>query len=334
MTASRSARAKASPRCAVVAIGRNEGPRLEACLTSISAARIHAVYVDSGSTDDSVAIAGRLGAKVVRLDMSTKFTAARARNAGFFALEGEEALPEFVQFVDGDCVLADGWMEAATAFLDAHPDVAVVCGRRRERRPEASVYNELCDMEWNTPVGEALECGGDALFRVSAFKDVGGYSADLIAGEEPELCVRLRASGWRIWRLDHEMTLHDAGMTRFRQWWRRSMRAGYAFAEVARRHRHSRFGIWRPAVRRALLWGAAGPTLLVIGALAHPAAFAGALAYPAQVCRLAGRHRGERKASWRYALFATASKFPEAQGVATFYVDLLRGKTRGLIEYR
>lgn len=331
MTAPRDARGS---RCAVVAIGRNEGARLEACLSSIVAEGLRVVYVDSGSTDGSVAAAEKLGATVVRLDMSSKFTAARARNAGFSALADAGPPPDFVQFVDGDCVIAGGWVEAAIDFLDAHADVAAVCGRRKERRPESSVYNALCDMEWDTPVGEALECGGDVMVRTSAFVEVGGYSPDLIAGEEPELCVRLRASGWRIWRIGRDMTLHDAAMTRFGQWWRRCMRAGYAFAEVERRHRGSRFGIWQPAVRRAVLWGAAGPALMAVAALAHPAALVCALIYPAQVCRLAARRGGRTRSSWRYATFATASKFPEAQGIAAYYADLVRGRTRQLIEYK
>jgi glycosyltransferase involved in cell wall biosynthesis len=42
---------------AVVAIGRNEGDRLKACLRSVVDVAALVVYVDSGSTDDSVAFA-------------------------------------------------------------------------------------------------------------------------------------------------------------------------------------------------------------------------------------------------------------------------------------
>ena len=54
--------------------------------------------------------------------------------------------------------------------------------------------------------------GGIVMLRAKAVEEVGGYREDLIAGEEPELSVRLRRTGWRIWRLDAEMTMHDAGM--------------------------------------------------------------------------------------------------------------------------
>jgi glycosyltransferase involved in cell wall biosynthesis len=196
----------------VVVIGRNEGERLRKCLASVARQTGKVVYVDSGSTDNSVEIAESLGAVVVNLDMMRPFTAARARNEGFMRLR--EAAPDlaYVQFVDGDCEILPGWLEEAALFLDEHPDVAAVCGRLRERFPERSVYNMLCDIEWNTPVGEAKACGGNAMLRADALSQAGKYREDLIAGEEPELCVRLRASGWKIWRLAAEMALHDADM--------------------------------------------------------------------------------------------------------------------------
>ncbi len=153
------------------------------------------VYVDSGSTDGSVALAESHGAEVVRLATDTSFTAARARNAGFARLLEVAPEVEYVQFVDGDCSFADGWLEVATEYLEAHREVTVVCGRRRERKPEASIYNLLCDVEWNTPVGEARSCGGDALMRVAAVRAVGGYNEAVIAAEDDELCVRLRQNG-------------------------------------------------------------------------------------------------------------------------------------------
>jgi hypothetical protein len=70
---------------------------------------------------------------------------------------------QLVQFVDGDCEVDATWLATAQAFLEQHPAVAVVCGRR-ERFPQRSVYNLLWP-EWDTPVGEAKACGGDALMR-------------------------------------------------------------------------------------------------------------------------------------------------------------------------
>ncbi|WP_104493246.1 glycosyltransferase family 2 protein [Paracoccus denitrificans] len=325
----------AASRSGIVVIGRNEGARLVACLESLGDMAARSVYVDSGSTDGSVEKAQAMGALTVRLDMSVPFTAARARNAGFAALE--QAIPnvDYVQFVDGDCTLDCAWLSVAEAFLQAHQDMAVVCGRRRERYPQRSVYNRLCDLEWDTPIGEATECGGDALIRVAAFRDVGGYAEDLIAGEEPEMCVRLRSQSWRIWRLDAEMTLHDANMLHFGQWWRRAMRAGHAFAEVAARHATSPFGIWKRNVRRALLWGGALPAIILLAAiLIHPALLLLFLIYPAQIARIALRSGSRNRDGWVYAGFAVLAKFPEMQGAARFYINRVLKRANTLIEYK
>lgn len=308
-------------------IGRNEGARLAAALASIPPRVWPVVYVDSGSSDGSVAAAEAAGARVVRLDMTRPFTAARARNAGFAAL-GPDA-PEFVQFLDGDCTLAPGWIETALAFLEATPRAAVACGRRRERFPEASVYNRLCDAEWDTPVGPAKACGGDALVRTAAFAAVGGFNPALIAGEEPELCVRLRAAGWEIWRLDAEMTLHDAAMHRFGQWWRRMRRGGHAFAEGAAMHGAPPERHFVRETRSALFWGAVLPGTAVAGALAFsPWMLLLLLAWPAQVARLAPRLGLVR------AAFLTVGKVPEAIGVAEYWLRRLARRPSGLIEYK
>lgn len=184
--------------------------------------------------------------------MAQPFTAARARNAGIAQLPENV---ELVQFLDGDCVLQEGWLAQAQAFLTARQDVAVVCGRRREMYPQVSVYNQLIDGEWDTPIGEARACGGDALMRVDALRAVGGYRDDLVAGEEPEMCLRMRQAGWTIWRLDAEMTAHDAQITRISQWWKRTKRAGHAFAEGAALHGAPPERHWVSETRRALIWG-------------------------------------------------------------------------------
>ncbi|TYO88752.1 glycosyltransferase family 2 protein [Oceanicella actignis] len=318
----------------VVAIGRNEGERLRACLRAARRDAAHVVYVDSGSTDGSVAAARALGAETVALDMSIPFTAARARNAGLAHLRRIAPRLPLVQFVDGDCELREGWIAAARAFLARRPEVAAVCGRRRERRPDASIYNAACDAEWDTPVGEALACGGDALMRIEAIEQVGGWRDSLIAGEEPELCVRLRAAGWRIWRLDAEMTWHDADMRRFGQWWRRSVRAGHAFAEGAALHGAPPERHWVAETRRALLWGAALPAAALAGAaLVHPAALGLLAAWPAQTARLALRARGAPRA-WPLAALTVLGKAAEAQGALRFMAGRALRRPSRLIEYR
>lgn len=321
------------PIIGAVIIGRNEGARLISCLTSVKAQLPHVVYVDSGSSDGSVEAARKEGAQVVELDMTRPFTAARARNAGLAALTEAQDV-EFVQFIDGDCELQPGWIETASEFLLSHSDAAVAFGRRRERFPEKSVYNRLCDWEWDTPIGQTTACGGDALMRLSALRDVDGFDPDLIAGEEPELCVRLRAWRWQIWRLDHEMTLHDAAMTRFSQWWKRTRRAGHAFAEGAAMHGLPPERHWVTETRKALLWGVCLPVFALLGAwLISPGLLLLLLLYPIQIVRLAIREGNDRTA-WERAVLLVLGKFAEATGVLEYWLRRATNKRGRLIEYK
>ena len=324
---------RSEPTTGAVVIGRNEGARLIRCLDSVRGRIARVVYVDSGSTDGSVEAARSRGVQVVELDLGIPFTAARARNAGLEALLAQGDL-DVVQFIDGDCELQDGWIDVALDFLTRTPDVAVAFGRRRERFPEASVYNRLCDWEWDTPIGESSACGGDALMRVKAFQEVGGFNSNLIAGEEPDLCVRLRGKGWRIWRLDHEMTLHDAAMTRFGQWWKRTRRAGHAFAEGSAIHGKGPTRHWVRETRKALIWGAGLPLSIILAAVAFgPWALIAFAVYPAQIVRLGLREGGD-KTAWERALFLVIGKFPEALGALEYWRGRLLGRRGGLIEYK
>lgn len=323
---------------AAVAIGRNEGDRLQRCLASLMQHVGHVVYVDSGSRDGSVAVARAMGAEVVELDPARPFTAARARNAGIRRLLELDAGLAYVQVVDGDCNLVPGWLDAAKRRLDADPTLAVVCGRRRERYPDATRYNRLMDMEWNTPTGDAMSCGGDAMVRVAAIDDVAGYDESLICGEEPELCSRLRQRGWRIERIDHDMTVHDADMTHWRQWWRRSERGGWAIAQATATHESDSRRQYASRSRSVWFWGLLLP-LAVIG-LAWPtrgrSAFA-LLLYLGLGWRVYQhrRERGDEPPDARmYAAFCALGKFPEAAGQVRYWWRRVRGRPARLIEYK
>jgi glycosyltransferase involved in cell wall biosynthesis len=321
-----------------VIIGRNEGERLRRCLMSVSAAPSMIVYVDSGSSDGSLALAAQLGTQAVELDHKLAFTAARARNTGLARLREMNPGLEFVQFVDGDCEVVPGWLEKAVAAILGDSTVAVVCGRRRERHPEASVYNRLCDIEWNTPVGIAKACGGDALMRIGPLVDVDGYNPNLIAGEEPDLCLRLRQRGLRILRIDAEMTLHDANITRFDQWWRRTVRGGHAYAEGFTLHRHEPGGYCAKQVRSNLMWGTILPLLCL--ALLWLSPVLGALillGYPLLALRVfrSTRRRGlPRRDAWLFSLFCVLGKLPSSYGQLRYWAKALLGQRSTLIEYK
>lgn len=332
----RSGDAGSSPVGAVI-IGRNEGARLVRCIRSVLREGLPLVVVDSGSTDESVVRARSLGVDIVELDAGLPFTAARARNTGYRHLRQRMPSLALVQFLDGDTELVPGFIAHAVAALQSDTSVVAVCGRRRERALDASIYNRLCDLEWDTPVGEAAVFGGDVMVRASAFEAVGGYTEGLIAGEDPDLAVRLRCRGGRVLRVPQEMTLHDADMEAFSQWWTRAVRGGHAFAEGA--HRHSALGVWRREVRSNWLFGAALP-LAGIG-LALPTAGASAvvvsLAWVALFLRVrrTARRRGlQREDANLLAAFTTLSKLPNAFGQARYWHARWRGRAASLIEYK
>ena len=328
----------------VVIIGRNEGERLRRSFESVAAGDGTVVYVDSASTDGSVELARSFGADVVELDMSLPFTAARARNAGFRRALEINPDTQYVQFLDGDCELAGGWLEKASEVLNTRPEVAIVCGRLREQGPDRSIYNRLCDMEWNTATGEVDACGGIFMVRVDAFREAGGFDTTIVAGEEPELCLRLRQKAWKILRIDAEMARHDAAMTRFSQWWRRCVRAGAAYAQGAALHGGKPERHYVREVRSALFWGGALPGIMLASLAAgvgHPAALLvaalGACGYGVLAWRIY-RWRRTFADPPRHALLYTAfcilAKLPQCRGIIVYAWRRMRGRKQTLIEYK
>lgn len=326
---------KPSSSIGVVAIGRNEGERFLACLKSFEGSAADLVYVDSGSTDGSVAAADAAGARVVQLDMSQPFSASRARNAGFLVLNNAETPPEFVQFIDGDCQVQPGWLNAAQETLLEQSDLGVVTGILSEKEPERSVYNAMCDYEWHGPIGEIEACGGLTMVRREAFRAVGGYDEALIAGEDDDFCVRMRQAGWKIRRIPVDMALHDAAMTRISQWWTRMERAGHAFAQLGRIHP----GVFRKQLLRIWTFGAVLPLLFVTALLLGNTWLAMVVCglYGLSWWRSARRLHKEglpRSEARKHAGFLVLSKFAGLLGVLRFHRRRLSGGAMQLIEYK
>lgn len=325
----------------VVAIGRNEGERLKRCLQSLQGCA-DIVYVDSGSTDGSVSFAESVGAHVQELDLSQPFTAARARNRGFRRLLEVNPALEYVMFVDGDCQVRDSWLPAALPRLAENDRLAVVCGRRRELYPERTLYNFLCDVEWDTPIGEAGACGGDALYKVKVFEQVGGFNDGFIAGEEPELCFRIRQQGYSVYRLDEEMTLHDADMSKFSQWWKRSKRSGYAFFLNARAHGHeTEEQFKRREVKSIVAWAGAFYLSLLLSLIFWSAvpALMFAILLLLQCWRVGRglqvvRQSRGAPAAYKYAAMVMLGKLPEFHGVMTGWLKSLFKRQHTLVEYK
>lgn len=331
------------PAISIVVIGRNEGQRLARCLESIR--RVHGVtvqrivYVDSGSTDKSPQYAASMGCAVVELDPSQPLSAARARNEGFATVMQLDPNVPFVQFLDGDCDLDEGWLQRGLSVLAQQPDAGVVRGHLRELHPEASVYNQLCDLEWQQTPGEIRASGGIFLTRSDLFRTVGGFRPDVIAAEDDEFCVRVRRAGAKILQVDAEMARHDVAMTRFSQWWRRSKRTGHAFAQVSVLHGQSQDRYFVADCRRIWLWALLLPVIaLGLAPFTYGLSVLALVgAYGVQFARtyMRGRGRGwtARQASI-YSFFTILFKFPALTGLFEYYWRRWRGHSFTIIEYK
>lgn len=329
------------PGLSVVVIGRNEGVRLRRCLQSISEMRdpgcaVEVIYVDSASTDDSVELAKSMGAKVVSV-RPVRPTAAIGRNAGW-----RHARSPFILFLDGDTILEPNFVaEAMPMFRDEQ--ISVIWGHRREINIRASFYNRVLDLDWISPTGYTDYCGGDALIRRDVLELIRGYDENLIAGEEPEMCRRMRALGFRILHVDHLMTRHDLAMTKWSQYWKRATRTGYAYAEVSERFRQTSMPFWEYEARanriRAILHGAvlavglsSSLMLLDLWPLTGIGIFYGIL-----VLRTAVKMRWKSKSFYTlllYGLHSHLQQLPIYWGQIQYLKDRRAGKKRGLIEYK
>jgi cellulose synthase/poly-beta-1,6-N-acetylglucosamine synthase-like glycosyltransferase len=329
------------PALSVVVIGRNEGERLKRCLESVTMMEplggpIELLYVDSASTDGSPEVASEYGAKVIRINPARPCAAA-GRNAGWKA-----ASAEIVLFLDGDTVLARKFVADSLPHFD-DPRVAVVFGRRTEIKPEASIFNRVLDLDWVYPQGEALFCGGDALIRRSVLEEVNGFDELLIAGEEPEMCWRIRAKAHKIVGVDRSMVVHDLAMTRWSQYWRRALRWGFALAEISTRFRHTSSPLWLRESRRNILQGIAmlgvfllAPTLALVFRTPTPIALAIGI-----ILLLAVRtaHRARSKSHslvtlLLYGLHSHLQHIPTLFGQLIYWHARRTGRVQGLIEYK
>jgi len=326
------------PLISIIVIGRNEGERLTRCLKSIH--QIHQgvfqtelIYVDSASTDQSVLVAHQQGAKVVNINPQRP-CAAVGRNAGLAIANGD-----YVLFLDGDTVLHPDFLNIALKAIE-QPHVAIVWGHRREMNPNQSIYVKAMDLDWIYKAGISEFCGGDALMKTKELREVGGFNETLIAGEEPELCRRLRQHGLLILHIDAPMTLHDLAIHKFTAYWKRAFRAGHAYAEISNRFKDTDDPLWLTDARKNLVRG----TLYLVALITL--LFSPVIPYLLTVilsCSFFIFIRTYRQSRWKsdsastlclYAFHSHFQHIPILFGQISFYWLQQRGIKQQLVNYK
>ncbi len=329
-----------TPTVSVVIIGRNEGDRLHRCIESVKSAqwgtlRHEIWYVDSRSTDDSLLYAQQQGVQALLLQ-DTAMCAAKARNLGWRSAAGE-----FILFLDGDTQLHPDFVNAALIALQ-DTSLCAAWGHRRESHPEQSVYTRVLDLDWIYPIGRTPYFGGDVLVRRSALEMVGGFDPTLNAGEEPELCARLRRQGWQILHIDAPMTLHDLAVTTLKAYARRCYRSGIAYAEVSHRMRCLGDPLWRREARRDYLQGLlylASPLVLLFAIFLHPLAGLllcgfGALVVVRSAWRSRSKTSGQLGLAIQYGVHSHLQKIPAFFGQAAWRRANGHARKLALVDYK
>ena len=198
---------KAAPEWSIVVIARNEAATIEACLASVQRAFAElsheVIFVDSASTDDTVAIARRFPVRVVSVPEGWPRRPAIGRHIGWSLCRGT-----WILFLDGDCVFEGSWLAPAIEALTADPTLAAVAGASRGVLRGADGHETIVDQYPDANYDDPDHLSGSAVYRRSALERAGGFNPFLRAHEEPELGARLRKLGYRLRRLRVPMTSH------------------------------------------------------------------------------------------------------------------------------
>jgi len=319
----------------IVVVGRNEGIRLNDCLKSLPMLPI--VYVDSGSTDNSLNIAQSNSIDSIVLEKP--YTAAKARNEGALYLLNKFPQISAIQFIDGDCILIPGWLETASAALDNDPNLASTYGNIVEEAPFSTIYNRLLSMEWKDAPGISSHFPGITTMRASSWEKSGGYNESIIAGEDSEFSLRIRLQGEKILRLDHDMVYHHGSITNFWQWWKRSVRSGHAAAERYALHGKGTAKECRREVMSIVLWGGFLPiAILLLTVFFNKFWLLLSLLYVVLACKVMLYRKRKLNDSFQdsclYAFFCVLGKIPSFIGISRFVWNRIRNTQSTIIEYK
>lgn len=188
---------------------KNEGKALGQVLAGITsqtgAPEPQVIVVDSGSTDDTLAIAARHGAEILEIPPE-EFTWGGAINRGFGAARGEIGV-----LLSGHCTPVDEhWLADLIAPFD-DPTVAATSSRHV---PDLAIDPcEAVELLEDFPAGEEPRESGPysnaaGAVRLSVWQSI-RFDETLVSNEDGEWAQRVRAAGHRIVHCPASRVVHS-----------------------------------------------------------------------------------------------------------------------------
>jgi glycosyltransferase involved in cell wall biosynthesis len=199
-----------SVQLSVIIITKNEQEHIKNTLNSVILQLINiesseVILVDSCSNDNTIAIANEYPISIVQLRSEWIHTPSAGRFIGYTQCRGK-----YIMYLDGDCSLESGFLEAAINIFENNIEIAAISGKRSEIYYEHGKCIGTMDDVNGIPLvaGFIEKTAGPAIFRKSAMDKAGSFNPFLFSEEEAELSYRLKAAGFKIYGLPLAMVVH------------------------------------------------------------------------------------------------------------------------------
>jgi glycosyltransferase involved in cell wall biosynthesis len=177
---------------------------------------IELIYVDNGSTDGSRSFLEKFG-DVTVIDAPAA-TIGHMRNFGAAFGSGT-----YLSFLDADCGVSANYFETAVDALHRSGADATGCEYALPEHPHW-IERALVVMHYMGREREAAYVNaGNFFITRAAFMAVGGFREDLVTGEDSDIGMRLRASGYRIFESPRVEARHYGNPKSLGQHYRRSV---------------------------------------------------------------------------------------------------------------
>ncbi|MGU3574486.1 glycosyltransferase [Brucellaceae bacterium C25G] len=188
----------------------NEEQNIAACIASVMAHGSglvdEIIVADSGSTDQTIAVAQKQPVIIVQLQAPAEAGCGAGAQLGYQYAKGD-----FICLLDGDMELAPDFLPKALAHLQSHSHLAGVTGHVTEKNLTSLEYQRRVKRQrYENPAGIVDRMNGGGLYRRSSVEET-GYFADrnLHSYEELDLGLRLLKNGWQLHRLDIPFVSHS-----------------------------------------------------------------------------------------------------------------------------